>query len=188
MDPEKFKDKTKKVAGTTEVGIVSIDYLSPKYKVEVLSDQPTTPTGLLEVARLNPERSGLPKFVFRWDESKDELDLDIYKNGRYRNDLWNKPGYKGHHTDKVKDGEKKFKADVKISGEKVFRGIIDVGLFIKIIIKESVKLTDSIKVVHKKVKIENEGRGINNIKINKGNNLSTPRLCRLQTSKSRGIN
>jgi hypothetical protein len=70
MDPEKFKNKTKKVAGTTKVDIVSVEYLNPEYEIEVLSNQYTTPTGLLEMVRLNPKKPNLPRFIFRWDEKK----------------------------------------------------------------------------------------------------------------------
>lgn len=142
MDPEKFKKKTKKVAGTTDVDILMVEYLNPKYEIEVFSNKRTTPTGLLEVARLKPKKAELPRFIFRWDENTDDLDVDIYKEGRHRNDLWKIPDYKGHHTKKIKN--RRFKANIEIPKEKVFRGVIDVGLFIKILKRESVQITERI--------------------------------------------
>ena len=172
MDPEKFKEKTKKVSGTTKVDVVSIDFLDPEYEIETLSGQSTTPTGLLEVVRLRPERMELPKFIFRWDENKDELDVDIYREEKLCNELWGEIGYNGHHTGKIPREGKVFKADISIPNRDIFRGNVDVGLFIQLTIKDSVKLTDSIKVVHKKVKIEDIGKGINDIKMNKGNKFT----------------
>ena len=168
MDQKKFENKTKRIAGATKVDIVSVEHLNPEYEIEVLSDQRTTPTGLLEIVRLNPTKPGLPRFIFRWDENADVLDVDIYKDEKYRNDLWNKNVYNGHHTRRISNEAKIFESDIKRFDSSIFKGKIDVGLFIKITIKESCKLIDSIKVVHKRVKIENESKGTNNIKANKG--------------------
>jgi len=154
MDQEKFENKTKRIAGTTKVDIISVEHLNPEYEIEVLSDQRTAPTGLLEIVRLNPTKPDLPRFIFRWDENADILDVDIYKDEKYRNDLWNKNGYNGHHTWRISNGAKIFEADIRKFDSPIFKGKIDVGLFIKITIKESGILTDSIKVFHKRVKIE----------------------------------
>lgn len=166
MDPEKFKEKTKKVAGTTNVDVISTEYLNPDYEIEVLPNKLTTSSGLLEVARLDPVKPGLPKFVFRWDENADVLDVDIYKDGKYRNDLWNENEYKGHHTQRISNGGKIFEADISSFDQPIFKGEIDIGLFIQLTIKDSVNLTDSIKVVHKRIKIEDFGKGENHITVN----------------------
>lgn len=39
MDPEKFKKKTKKVAGTTDVDILTVEYLNPKYEIRGILKQ-----------------------------------------------------------------------------------------------------------------------------------------------------
>ena len=169
MDPEKFKAKTKKVAGTTKVDIVSVDYLNPEYELEVLSNERTTPTGLLEVVKLNPKKPDLPQFIFRWDEKTDRLDVDIYKNGINCKDLWKKPGHEGHQTQRVSGEDKIFEADISTPDKKIFKGKINVGLFIKLVIKDSIKLTDRVEVIHKKVKIEDTGKGVNDITANKNN-------------------
>jgi predicted transport protein len=104
-------------------------------------------------------------------KKKEDLDVDIYKEGRLHNELWNDPGYKGHHTQRI-DGESKiFEADIGILGKEIFKGKIDVGLFIKLTIKESVRLTDSVKVVHKKVDVKDTGKGENNIEVSKIKNM-----------------
>jgi hypothetical protein len=157
MDPEKFKEKTKKVGGTTKVEVALIDFLDSEYEVEILSEQSTTPTGLLEVIRLKPRKLELPKFIFRWDENADKLDIDIYKKERLCKELWSEIGYNGHQTKKMPGEGKLFEANISIPNRHIFKGNIDVGLFMQLIIKDSTNLTDSIKVVHKKVKIEDIG-------------------------------
>lgn len=168
MDPKKFQEKTKKVAGTTKVDIISRDFLDPDYEVEVLSNQSSTPTGLLEIARLKPKKSNLPTFIFRWDENGDQLDVDIIYKNRKDKKLWKELGYKGHHTRKISGKGKVFEADIKSPVKNIFKGRIDVGLFIQIAIKDSGKGTESIKVVHKKVKIEDKGKGIDDVRVNRG--------------------
>lgn len=167
MNPDKFRDKAKKIGGVTKVNIVSVYFLDPEYEIETLSDHFTSPTGFLEVVRLKPKSPELPKFIFRWDENKDALDVDIYKEEIIHNELWNVEGYEGHHTQKITSAGKVFKANISIPDKKIFEGKIDVGLFIQLTIKDSGKLTDSIKVVHKRVKIEDSGAGENHIKVNK---------------------
>jgi len=169
MNPEKFKDIDKKVAGTTKVEIVKIDYLDYNYKIEVFPDNLATSTALVKIAQLIPKNSHLPTFLFRWDKNQNTLDVDIYKEGKLCKELWNDVGYKGHQTQRVSKESKIFDADVSMPDKRIFKGKIDVGLFIKIMIKESAKLTDSVKVVHKKARIGDAGKGTNNIRVNKGN-------------------
>ncbi len=154
MDPKKFKQKIKKIAGTTNVDIISTEYLSPEYETEILSKNTTTSTGLLEIIRLNPLKPDLPQFIFRWDENKDALDIDIYKDRKRCNDLWGKNKYKGHHTRKISKESKIFEADINGPNGIIFKGIINVDLFIQLALKDSAQLTEEIKIVHKKVHIK----------------------------------
>jgi hypothetical protein len=170
MDPRRFRDKTKKVAGTTNVDVVSIEYLNPEYEIEVLPpNNLTSPTGLLEVARLNPKKPNLLQFVFRWDENEDTLDVDIYKDGKNCKNLWKKNGYKGHHTQKVDRESKIFKANISIPSQPIFKGKINVDLFIQLTIKDSAKSTDSIKIVHKRVDVKDAGKGKDSIEVDRVN-------------------
>ncbi len=71
MDSEKFKKKTKKIAGTTNANVISTEHLNPDYEIETFPNNSTTSTGLLKVAILNPKNSDsstfsdLPTFIFR---------------------------------------------------------------------------------------------------------------------------
>ena len=40
------------------------------------------------IVELFPKNSLLPKFLFRWNERAEVLDIDIYKNKRLCNELW----------------------------------------------------------------------------------------------------
>jgi len=163
MDPNKFLRKEKKVAGTTKVKVVKIDYIDRNYKIKVLSNHPTTKTGLVEVIQLFSENPHLLRFIFRWDEKNEELDIDIYRNESICNELWSEKRYKGHHTQRVIDNGRIFKINISVPDKRIFKGKVNVGLFIKLSLKDSIKSTDSISIIHKKIILEDHGRGTNNL-------------------------
>ena len=158
MDPNKFLRKEKKVVGTTKVKVVETDYIDRNYKIKVFSNHSTTKTGLVEVIQLFPKSPHLPHFIFRWDERSEELDIDIYRNKRICNELWNKEGYSGHHTQKVVEKGRAFKVNISIPGKKVFKGKVNIGLFIRLNLKDSIVSTENISIIHKKIILEDQGR------------------------------
>ena len=134
MDPVKFKDKNPKVSGTTEVAIFKIKYKDPNYKIKLLPYKFATGTALVKVAKLIPDVPKKPTFVFRWDEKANALDVDMYKEGKKcKSTAWThqRNGYKGHHTTRVYGYKRLFKAEINIPERKIFKGIINVGLFIE---------------------------------------------------------
>lgn len=164
MDPKKFLEKPKKVAGTTKVDVVLMDFLDSDYETEILSNQSTISTGLLEVVRLNPKKPNLPTFIFRWDERPGELDVDICNCPEVEKQDFKmgKRGYKGHHTQEITGEGKIFVADIGIPNKEIFKGKINVGLFIQLMIKDSGVGTDSVKVVNV-VKIGDSGVGTDSV-------------------------
>ena len=134
MDPDKFKNKKSKIAGTTGVDILKIEYLDKNYRIKLLPNTPAGKSGLVKVAELTSDISQMPMFIFRWDENDSTLDIDMYKDGKIRRDsewIHGTSGYKGHHTAKL-DGDKKlFKIDISIPRGKIFEGVLNIGLLIK---------------------------------------------------------
>ena len=139
MDPEKYKNKRGKVAGTTRVKPLEIKYKNPNYEVKLLPNTPATETGLVEVMELVPKVSNLPKFVARWDENKHTLDVDLYEGEKInKNPSWKSEenGHKGHHPIRRTGAPRIFDIDVRIPNAKIFEGSLNVSL----LFKESVEL------------------------------------------------
>ena len=154
MDPEKFKNQTKKVTRTMDVDIISTKYIDPEYEIKALSNNSVTDTGRLEIAKLIPKKQNLFEFIFRWDKNGNTLDVDIYKDNKAQSkDLWfevdkNKGYYTGHQTKKRDSNNMIFKVDisnVKLD-KRIFKGEIDVGLFFELIIKDSGVGIDTVSV------------------------------------------
>jgi len=102
MDPEKVAigDGKAFVVNNMDVKVLHID---PDYDLEKCPRSKITPTGLLTIAKLNPKKERLPKFIIRWDERADTIDIDIYGVSKtvmkyFRNDT---NGYRGHHPEKI---------------------------------------------------------------------------------------
>jgi len=108
---------------------VKTEYLNPDYDLEPLQDNRITEQGLLLCAKLKPKIPSLPEFWFRWDEKKDELDVDMYGDTNNRKD-WNneRNGYKEHHTVKMKKEARHFKVSIKTPKLNVFNGVISFHL------------------------------------------------------------
>jgi len=130
MKPEEVAIKDGKAFKTTEVKVIE-KWIHPKYKMIKYKENRITDTGLLLVAELRPMEENLPRFLFRWDEKAESLDVDItdvseeikrkFKRGR--------EGYEGHHPKRVPD-EKEiiFEACIRTPQGKVFEGKISFGL------------------------------------------------------------
>ena len=148
MDPEKFKNKRGKVAGTTKVKPLEIEYKNPNYEVKLLPNTPATETGLVEVMELVPKVSNLPKFVARWDEKENTLDVDMYEGEKNnRNPSWIKEenGYKGHHATKRVGAGRIFDIDIKIPNMRIFKGSFNVGFRFEVSVNDSLRIRSSIE-------------------------------------------
>ncbi len=143
MDRNQFRDKERKVGGSTSVKIYK-NYLSSEYEVKMYCEQEASDTGLVKFCELIPRHLHLPKFIFRWDERGEALDVDIHINGKPAKKLWNESGYSGHHPQKIEDKgyNRGYNIDIKIPGRQIFLGVIDIGLSFELKIKDSIFLSD----------------------------------------------
>lgn len=143
MKPEEVAIKDGKAFKTTEVKVIE-KWIHPKYEMIKYRENRITDTGLLLVAELRPMEENLPRFLFRWDEKAESLDVDItdvseeikrkFKRGR--------EGYEGHHPKRVPD-EKEiiFEVCIRTPQGKVFEGKISFGLFRELEGKSPVKFS-----------------------------------------------
>ena len=134
MDPDKFKNKKSKVAGTTRADILKKEYLDKNYRIKLLPNTPAGESGLVKAAELTPDTPRLPMFIFRWDENGNTLDIDMYKNGKICRDfewIYGANGYKGHHAVKLDGDERLFEIDISTPRRKIFKGVLNVGLLIR---------------------------------------------------------
>jgi hypothetical protein len=135
MDPKKFAQKNSKVAGTTKIDLIETQtqYRDSDYKLVPCSDTIATETGFVIIATLKAQRDKrLPEFYLRWDDKKDELDVDIYVDGVNCKDLWRQPGYNGHKTIPFNPDEREFKVCIKTPERRVFEGVIRVRLLFSV--------------------------------------------------------
>jgi hypothetical protein len=128
MKPDRFLNKEKKVGGTTSVEILENHYIHPDYISKPCCYEKATDTGLVKIGELVPKQQSFPRFIFRWDERKETLDVDIYVEGKLTNALWDQPGYKGHHPPKKNGSSGRYVLDIWIPLKRIFKGIIDIGL------------------------------------------------------------
>jgi len=128
-------DKRKVIPDGRAFGVnkvkAGVHYIDKNYTLECCSKNRITETGLLEVAKLKPKKKSLPEFKFRWDEKADTLDVDIYKNGKLCNELWDTDGYNGHHTKRVSK-DKIFEVFIKTPNGVIFDGQITSPLYRKL--------------------------------------------------------
>jgi len=147
MDPKVFASQSKKVAGSGKVNILNPYYLDSEYDIKCCSDLKATSTGWVTLIKIIPQKETLPSFFLRWDSKSETVDVDIHLNDKYRNDLWNKPGYKGHHTEQIKGPWRRFKVNITIPERKIFVGTVNIGLSIEINQILEIELTDTGKFI-----------------------------------------
>jgi len=144
MDPEVFTSQPRRVGGSGKVNILNSQYLDPEYEAICRSDWKATPTGLVTLIDITPKnKKTLPSFVLRWDANSNTVDVDIYVDGKNRKDFWNKPGYSGHYSTRIKGPWRKFEINISIPERNIFRGIVNIGLLIEVNQKLEIELLDN---------------------------------------------
>lgn len=139
MDKKSIK-RDGRAWGLRNITVTNIDYLSPNYTINTYSNNELTEHGLLVVAELKPNDLNLPKFVFRWDEKQETLDVDVYVNDKPKKRLWNK-GYAGHHTQRVVSKKGRvFYAKIKSPKEDIFKGLIQVQIKRALLLEEKISI------------------------------------------------
>jgi len=115
------------------------------YNLELYQTNEISAEGLLLVGKLKPRISSLPEFWLRWDEKREELDVDMHGDIEHREDWINsRNGYKGHHTEKMTSGGRDFKVSIKIPNVNVFQGILSFNLERDLELKEKVNIGESV--------------------------------------------
>ena len=130
MKKEEVAKRDGKAFKTNEVKVKQ-DYIDAKYELSHYPRNEITPTGLLTVGELKPKDNILPRFLFRWDEKGDNLDVDINNVSRDKKRKFEhgQGGYGGHHPKRIPDEKNKiFGVDIKIPDFQVFKGKISFGL------------------------------------------------------------
>jgi len=129
MDRAKVRKKNGKVFSLKEVKLLKKYYLSQDYRVELHPYKKITDTGLLIIGELIPVEKELPIFSFRWDEKKEELDVDINNvkdaiKNRFKEE---KNGYEGHHSIRLQNKKGRvFRINVGLPANDIFQGDIAV--------------------------------------------------------------
>ena len=130
MKKEEVAKRDGKAFKTNEVKVKQ-DYIDAGYELFHYPRNEITPTGLLTVGELKPKDNILPRFLFRWDEKAESLDVDINNISEEikRKFKAGKEGYEGQHTKRVPDEKNRiFEVSIKIPGITVFEGETSFGL------------------------------------------------------------
>lgn len=103
MNKDKVIQKDGRAHRTNDVVELHRTYISRDYHLDVFSGREIGETGRLDIGTLKPLKPQvppLPWFGIRWDERKNEIDVDAYdctteESREFKSDA---PGYSGHHT------------------------------------------------------------------------------------------
>jgi hypothetical protein len=148
MKKEHVARQDGKAFRTNAVSVEGEEYKDDDYTIEVYSGKDIGETGLLEIGGIVPRVSGLPRFLLRWDERQEALDVDIegvspeeklcFKSGQN--------GHRGHHTNRAKNcSGRMYDIDIALPGRAVFKGRVFVPLLRKLELRESLKLDDQVR-------------------------------------------
>ena len=124
MDRQRVSQRDGKVFVATKVEIVPGWFIDPSYQIVLLVGSQISPTGLLRVFELSPDQGSLPRFIGRWDERADRLDIDILNvpqllRGAFKRGWF---GYRGHHPKSVHGDTRRYRVEIWVSHRKIFDG------------------------------------------------------------------
>ena len=127
MDRKKVIEENGKVFSTGKIECLEIFYKDKDYELQLYCNNKISETGLLDIGELSSNKQSLPEFIFRWDEKKEALDVDVYINDKIDRDLWELVGYKGHHSRRnYAENGRVFEIDIHIPNRHIFHGSIRV--------------------------------------------------------------
>ena len=133
MDKEKVKIENGKVFSLGKIDMVMIFRKDKDYELECYVDNRIGDTGRLDIGKIASNKKELPEFIFRWDENKEALDVDLCVNDKIDNSLWKQPGCSGHHSKRIISEEGRvFELDIIINNRNIFQGRIRVPVNRKI--------------------------------------------------------
>ena len=127
MDKNKFEKLNNRVIDASGVSI-HVDYLDSEYEIKTADDiQGSTLSNENEVivAELIPSRIDLPHFKFRSDCFGENLDVDVYINGKRNKKWWITNNCKGHHGEPSKRPFY-FKRKIECQNDCYFEGSISI--------------------------------------------------------------
>ena len=131
MKKEQVARQDGKAFRTNTVRVEKEEYKDPQYTIETYGSRGIGETGLLEIGRIVPVVSGLPRFLLRWDERQEALDVNIEGISEAEVERFKRGqgGYKGHHTVRIPGcSARVFRADIRIPRRRIFAGNILVAL------------------------------------------------------------
>lgn len=125
-------------------------FIHSDYEI-VLGGTQIGPTGLLVIAELKPRDANIgtfPKFVFRWDEKANCLDVDPANVSRTEINHFKEGfgGYYGHHTVKSSSSPRVFTANIGWRTERIYEGQISFNLARKVKLETTIGLNTSVGV------------------------------------------
>jgi len=129
------KDKVAKRDGKARSAPKSSEqhtFIHADYEI-VLKRRPIEGTGPLVIAELKPRDTkigALPRFVFRWDEGANHLDVDPVKVSKAEKSQFQHGigGYYGHRTVRLSSSPRVFAADIGWRAERIYQGQITFNL------------------------------------------------------------
>lgn len=104
---------------------VSMDYIDPRYTVNIPECSKISDTGLLRLFTIKPNKGlNFPLFAVRWDEKEQAVDVDIVSKDSTISRLFKsgKDGYYGHHASRISESPRLYKIKIKIPDKKIFVG------------------------------------------------------------------
>lgn len=130
MDKQEVSKRDGKARKTFNVDKQQL-YLDTDYNIVVLENNEISPTGLLIIAELRPiQNKKLPRFVFRWDQKANTLDVDALNAkkediDKFKNGTSN---FSGHHPTKLTVEGRQYEVRIVWAGKILFQGHIGFSL------------------------------------------------------------
>ncbi|PYV62720.1 MAG: hypothetical protein DMG97_39640 [Acidobacteria bacterium] len=142
MRRDKFAKLPIKADGAHNIEL-DVEYLDPRYRLELSSVSPATETGLISLFRLVPNNPSLPGFAARWDDRQQTIDVDPDPLACIDHDSWRyeKDGYSGHHTDRFTVDPRVYQIDLNTPDGLVFRALSRLNIQIGVRLEDGFGVT-----------------------------------------------
>ncbi len=148
MDPRIVEKKDGKAFAVLKVHPLDGHFIAHSYELRCFDEIRISNTGWLKVFELVPHAVSEPRFIGRWDERAEQLDVDItgvpesisqkFKRGS--------GGYNGHHSQRLATEGRQYKVAISIPEGKIFEAVMCFGVLRELELKGSLEVKSDLAI------------------------------------------
>lgn len=125
------------------------EFINDDYEIIFSGETEISRTGLLAIFSLIPKKNRSPRFIGRWDQTQEVIDVDIENidEKSMRAFKATKNGFVGHRSTRISQDPRTFLVDISLPSGPIFRGTFTLNIGWGLEMSETLEVIDFVETV-----------------------------------------